>query len=246
MHYYLIHGIDPTRKPFMEDQFKLHGIEPEEVTWINYPNKNDYLPRGICIHPTLTKGQIACTYKHYLALKDIVEKDLEIAVIMEDNIQFRNNVPNAINRYLEEAPYDWDVIWDSNITAIHDFCSDSLFICRDRLIYGENISTFDEKGFHTFNYDTQEYLDFKESGKLLYKKDEARGGNFYIVNKRSAKLLYDIFLPFNNCSDHHYNDLIRKCNLNSYLVEPPNVDKIYRPSTWKDDVKPKKFIWSRK
>ena len=243
MHYYLIHGIDSTRKPFMENQFATFGIKSDEVVWINYPNKNDYLPPNICIHPTITKGQIACTYKHYLALKDIVEKDLEIAVIMEDNIQFRDNVPNAINKYLEEAD-NWDVIWDSNLIAIHDFCSDSLFHCRNPIIYNNEIATFDKNGFHTYNYDTQEYLDFKASGKLLYKKPQSIGANFYIVNKRSAKLLYDNFLPFNNCSDHHYNDLIKKYNLNSYIVAYPNVDKIYRPSSWKDE--PKKYIWNRK
>ena len=102
MHYYLIHGIDSTRKPFMENQFATFGIKSHEVVWINYPNKNDYLPPNICIHPTLVKGQIACTYKHYLALKDIVEKDLEIAVIMEDNIEFKGNVPSAINKYIND------------------------------------------------------------------------------------------------------------------------------------------------
>ena len=256
MHYYLIHGIDPTRKPFMENQFELYGIEPEEVTWMNYPNKNDYLPPNICIHTGLTKGQIACTYKHYLALKDIVEKDLEIAVIMEDNIQFVDNVPAAIKKYLQEVSHDWDIIWDSNINAIHDFCSDSLFHCRDPIIYKYEIATLDKNGFRTYNYDTQEYLDFKASGKLLYKKPQSMGANFYIVNERSAKLMYENFLPFNNCSDHHYNDLIKKYNLNSYIVTYPNVDKLYRESTWKDepitssalksDVKPKKYIWNRK
>lgn len=255
MHYYLIHGIDPIRKSFMEKQFQLHGIQPEEVTWINYPNKNDYITSGICIHPGLTKGQIACTYKHYLALKDIVEKDLEFGVIMEDNIQFVDNIPTAIKKYLEEAPDDWDIIWDSNINAIHEFCSDALFRCRDPIVYNnETIDKLDEKGYRTFNYDTQEYLDFKASGKLLYKKPQSMGANFYIVNKRSAKLMYENFLPFNNCSDHHYNDLIKKYNLNSYIVAYPNVDKLYRQSTWKDEPttdstlkdQPKKFIWNRK
>ena len=203
MHYYLIHGIDPTRKPFMENQFQLHGIERQEVTWINYPNKNDYITSGICIHPSLTKGQIACTYKHYLALKDIVEKDLEIAVIMEDNIEFKGNVPNAIDRYINDLPLDWDIVWDSDFLGIK--------------------------------------YDGEITNRSVYRNDSSKGANFYIVNKRSAKILYDNFLPFNNCSDHHYNDLIKRHKLICYWAEPSNVHKIYRPSTWKDE--PKKYLW---
>lgn len=243
--YYLIHGMDPFRKGFMESEFSKNGLRQDEVTWIYYPNKNDDFPPNICINPILKKGQIACTYKHYLALKDIVENKHEIAVIMEDNIQFKGHIPDAINRYLKEVPSGWDIIWDSNFVVDHDFCSDSLFFDGEkRSIYSEKMTTVHPNGFHTFNYDTQTYFDFKATNKILYKKDESRGANFYIVNKRSAKLLYDNFLPFSNCSDHHYNDLIKRHNLNSYWVEPPNVDKLQRYSTWKDNSLAK-YIWNR-
>ncbi len=114
MQYYLIHGIDSSRKPFMEDQFKKFGIPENHVTWINYPNKDDPLPTDLCTNKLLTKGQIACTYKHYLILKDIVEKQHQLAVIMEDNIEFRGNVPEALSRYLNDLPEDWDCVFDSD------------------------------------------------------------------------------------------------------------------------------------
>ena len=201
---YLIHGIDQTRRPFMENQFFMNGLESNNVKWITHPNKNDYLPPNICIHPTLTKGQISCTYKHYLALKDIVENGHEIAVIMEDNIEFKGNVPKALESYFKDVPDDWDIIWDSDFLGLK--------------------------------------YDGPMNEKTVYRKDSSKGANFYIVNKRSAKLLYDNFLPFNNCSDHHYNDLIAKHNLVCYWAEPSNVHKIPRPSTWKDE-KPKKYLW---
>ena len=50
MKYYLIHGIDSIRKPFMENQFQRFGIPAEDVTWITYPNKTDYLPYKPCIN----------------------------------------------------------------------------------------------------------------------------------------------------------------------------------------------------
>lgn len=112
IHYYLIHGIDSSRKPFMEHQFQQFGIT--DVTWINTPNKYDLLPDGICIKPDLPRGHIACTYKHYLILKDIVEKQRPLAVIIEDNIEFRGNVPEALSRYLKDLPDDWDCVFDSD------------------------------------------------------------------------------------------------------------------------------------
>jgi GR25 family glycosyltransferase involved in LPS biosynthesis len=204
MKFYLIHGIDSSRKPFMEDQFKRHGIPAEDVTWITYPNKQDYLLEDICVHPTLTKGQIACTYKHYLALHDIVNAEYELAVIMEDNIEFIGDVPSAIERYLKDLPENWDILFDSDFLNLTD--SGPLYGC-------------------------------------VQKTGKSKGANFLLVNRKSAKLLYDSFLPFNNCSDHHYNDLFYKLNMNVYWANTPNVHKLMRPSTWKDEPKKKTFIW---
>ena len=86
IHYYLIHGIDASRKPFMENQFRTFGIPENDVTWITYPNKNDPLPESVCSSTHLPRGMIAVTYKHYLALKDIVEKGYDYGVIMEDKV----------------------------------------------------------------------------------------------------------------------------------------------------------------
>lgn len=186
----------------MENQFKVHGIPADDVVWITTPNKKDPLPSEICIHPTLTKGQIACTYKHYLALKDIVKNHHQLAVIMEDNIEFRGNVPTAIERYLQDLPPDWDMVFDS----------DFLGLTSTGQVFGS-----------------------------VQKTGTSKGANFILVNLEAATDLVNYFLPFNNCSDHHYNDLIRNLGLDAYWALPPNVHKLMRPSTWKDD---KKFIWS--
>lgn len=207
MKYYLIHGIDPIRKPFMEDQFKRFGVT--DVTWINGPNKNDVLPNGICDNPTLPKGHVACTYKHYLILKDIVENQHPLAVIMEDNIEFRGNVPDAINRYLKDLPNDWDCVFDSD------------------------------------------YFDMKFEGEIrsdcsVYKTGTSKGAHFILLNLSSATKLYNSFLPFHEGSDHMYNQLFKKLNMNVYWAEPPNIHKIQRESTWLDDPPKKRFKWTRR
>lgn len=212
MHYYLIHALDYSRKYFMENQFQQFGIT--NVKWINYPNKSDDLP-DVC-SSNLPKGMISCTYKHYLALKDIVENGYDYAVIMEDNIEFRGNVPEALSRYLKDLPSDWDCVFDS-----------------------------DYYKFKYIESDTTNVSVYKKSNNITAQcNGSSKGAHFIFLNQKAAKKLYDNFLPFSNSSDHHYNELFRKLDMIVYWAEEPNVHKINRPSSWKRDVKiPKKFSW---
>ena len=117
MKYYLIHGVDTARKDFMLDQFAAHGIDNADVTWLCHPNKNeieDWMIPGYTTNPSLGKGQISCTIKHYLALKDIVEKGLPHAVILEDNVAFKGNVPERLEKYLEQLPDNWVPLFDGD------------------------------------------------------------------------------------------------------------------------------------
>ena len=204
--YYLIHGLDRRRKIFMEAQFRHHGIKKEDVTWVLRPNKDDLLPDGICKNPNLTLGQIAVTYKHYLILQDIVNTNTELAVVMEDNIEFLSNAPLMIERYLRELPEDWGCLFDGDIFNWRFIESP---VSPQKVVY-------------------------KKSNEVTSQCDGAsKGANFILLNQKSAKLLKENFLPFSYASDHVYNELIRKLNLNVYWAEPPNVHKIERKSTWR-------------
>lgn len=192
----------------MEQQFNMHGIN--NVTWINYPNKTDYIPPNVCINSTLPKGHISCTYKHYLILKDIVEKQHPLAVIMEDNICFIKNVPDTLEKYLKDLPEDWDCVFDSD------------------------------------------YLGMKYNGEItsdcsVYKTGKSKGAHFIFLNLKAATTIYNHFMPFHEGSDHMYNHIFKQNNMNVFWAEPPNVIKIQRQSTWRDDYPPKnKFSLLRK
>ena len=206
MKYYLIHGLDRKRRIFMEVQLRHSGILKNEVTWINHPNKDDPLPEGICSNPNLTLGQIAITYKHYLALKDIVENKYTSAVIMEDNIEFLSSVPAKINEYLSQLPEDWDLVFDSDFFGWRFIESQ---IKSEQLVYK------------------------KKREETSQCHGASKGAHFYLVNFKAAQKLLDQFIPFDNVSDHLLNDLIRKLELNTYWADPPNIHKIQRASTWR-------------
>ena len=98
---------------------------------------------------------------------------------MEDNIgEFFEPIIDRISKYLNELPEDWDVVYDS--------------------VWGD------------YNALGEEKIDKK---KLIYKKSNqitkdnrgkvishggTRAAQFYLLNYKSAKKLYDNFLPFNH------------------------------------------------
>ncbi len=196
----VIHGIDKSRKPRMLDEFQRNGIPNDDVTWIVYPNKDELTPELIRSVTTTTAactlryGQISCTYKHYLALQDIVRKQIPLALIIEDNIGFYNNVPQTIQQYLSQLPPDWDVLFDSDLLRYKEqpLKSNILVYPKSNDIGG---------GYH----------------------GGTRGVACYLINLKCATKLYENFIPFNNVSDFWMNELFRKLNIKSYWTQPTNV-----------------------
>ena len=194
--YYLIHGMDSSRKERMLSEFQHFGIDNNNVSWIVYPNKNDLsddLIKSITTNESrsfLSKGQISCTYKHYLALQDFIGSDSEYGVIMEDNMAFYSNVPERVERYLYELNTyypNWDIIFDLN----YNLPSKQIQVIENRFVYPSNYLT--------------------------------RCAQFYLFNKKCAKKLYENYLPMETVSDHWMNRLFERHDIQSFWVEPPNV-----------------------
>ena len=204
LNYYVIHGNIKSREIDVTAQFNKFGIHLSDVTWVRYPERNDPCLNNLCINPETTRGAICCTYKHYLVLKDIVEKNLDMAVVIEDNVSIYDNVPNALQRYLNNIPSDWDCIFDSDICGLH-FIEGPIYPLKS--IY-------------------------KKSNEVSAQcAGASRGCNFMIINKKAAEILYSNYMPIVNNADFQYNHLFRKCNLNSYWPEPVNAGHSGKAST---------------
>jgi GR25 family glycosyltransferase involved in LPS biosynthesis len=214
--YYLIHGVDKSRKQVMTNEFNKWGLNPNEVKWMEHPNK-DELTEELCDilivkGPSYSsgvfipenrmithKGLISCTYKHYLCLQDIIENNYEYGVIIEDNIHFINNIPNLINTYITQLNTiygDWDIVFDCN--------------CN----WGNYIESPIKPDIFVY----------PKSNEIT---NQCHGGtkaaSFYLIKNSCAKKLYQHYLPFNNSPDWWMNDLFRKLNVKSFWVEPSQV-----------------------
>ena len=222
VHHYIISGVDLTREPFLKEEFKRCGLNEKDITWMKGNNKDDLSDKlidMICTNKKLKKGQIACTFKHYLALKDMVEKQRLYAVIMEDDVEFTDNIPKKLQRYYYEISWnypDWNILFDGDINTY----------------YGEECE-YKEKTI------TKKKVIYPKSNKDKSYCDglagSTRGANYYLINLKTAKILLRHFLPFNNVVDHHYNKLFRKLEFEIYWSIPPFVHKMKRKSTLQYD-----------
>lgn len=224
MKMYLIHGVDKSREPRMINEFLKAGIDLSGVQWIRHPNKDelsDNLINAIILNdPTspikpwsyrinnIPKGIVSCTYKHYLALKDIVENRIQYGLIMEDNMQFINgiNIPERVKLYIDQLNTyypDWDVLFDLKNGPPSEY--NTYF--PDRHVYPRR---------HTHN-------NLWHGG--------ARCASFYIVNYNSALKLYNNYIPFNTAPDAWMCDLFRKLDMKIFWAEPNAVEPWQHVST---------------
>tara|TARA_A100000164_G_scaffold381889_1_gene436273 strand:+ start:398 stop:1135 length:738 start_codon:yes stop_codon:yes gene_type:complete len=217
--YYVIHNLEKSRYENITSLLKKYGVDIDDVNFINYPNKNeltyDIKKKVVQKNSKIKDGWISCSYKHYLALEMIVNNQDEFAVIMEDNIgDFFENIPARLNKYLEELPDNWDVVYDSvwgNYEAM-----DEERIKTNKLIYSKSNKT-------TTNID----------GKII-SHGGTRAAQFYFVNNKSAKKLYENFIPFNHSADMWMNDVLRKIDAKSFWSEPSLVVSKYNTKTSTD------------
>jgi GR25 family glycosyltransferase involved in LPS biosynthesis len=135
----------------------------------------------------------------------MVENNYEYGVIMEDNMMFLGNVPERVNTYIQQLNDiypEWDILFDNS----NGKCTEYDVVC-DRYVY-------------------------PKSNEITH---EGHGGTrcaqFYLINKKSAKKLFDNFLPFNHAPDWYMNDLFRKLSIKSFWADPPNVGIWHHTST---------------
>lgn len=219
--YYLIHGIDQQRGPRMKEEFVKWGLDNNKVKWILEPNKEQIcnnlrekllnskhstscgidFPAGC---PNIGNGKVSCTYKHYLCLKDMVENNYDYGVIMEDNQFFSGNIPETVNKYINQLNElykdNWDIIFDTKWKKYQEV---------NELQLKDGIFVYPK---------SNEITHYCHGGTRL--------AQFYILNQKCAKILYDKYIPFNNAPDWWMNDLFRENNIRSFWSEP-SISDVY-------------------
>jgi len=214
--FYIIHNLEKDRRENIEYLLSKYGVKTQDINFINHPNKDELTyeikEKAVMKKSNIKDGWISCSYKHYLALREIVQNKDKYAVIMEDNIgDFYEDIILRLEKYLEELPKDWDVIYDSVWGSYEDMNEEK--VSENKLVYKKSNDV-------TRN----------DSGKII-SHGGTRAAQFYLVNNVSAKKMYENFLPFNHSADMWMNEVLRKANLNSYWSEPSLVVSKYNTKT---------------
>ena len=223
--FFIIHNLDPKRKENILKQLRISNIPDKDIFFINHPNKNEltYEIKKVAVqkntrinNKVIKDGWISVSYKHYLALKEIVENKIEYSVIIEDNVgEFKSNIYERLEKYHSELPDDWSVVFES----------DQKYLDFEHTMESPVYS-------HKLLYKKSNEITYDESGKILL-HGGSRSAQFYYLNYQTAKKLYENYLPFNHAPDMWMNELFRKLNINSYWAEPTFIktEKNHKTST---------------
>ena len=223
--FYIIHNLEKKRKSNILRLLRESNISNNNINFINHPNKNEItyeikknaVQKNVRINNKVIKdGWIAVSYKHYLALEDIVKNQYPYAVIMEDNIgQIHGNIYERIGLYHKELPVDWNIVFESDQKYLNFDYTREGEVLKDKLIYKKN---------NEISYD--------DNGNILL-HGGSRSAQFYYLKLETAMKLYENYLPFNHAPDMWMNDLFRKLNINSFWAEPTFIttEKNHKTST---------------
>lgn len=129
MHIFIIHYkklID--RKKFILAQFEKHNITDYEFIEID---RDELYNHDISMFQNdYNNCQIAISLSHFYAYKQISEK-YENGLIFEDDVILSNNFTDILNKYINELPKDYDMLFIGNGCNLH--------IEEHKLIYNKNI-----------------------------------------------------------------------------------------------------------
>ena len=214
--FFVIHNLEKDRYDNLIKNFNEYGVNLEDVTFINHPNKNEltFEIKKIAVQKKskIRDGWISCSYKHYLALENIVNNKIQYSVIMEDNIgDFYENIPKRLNSYLKELPEDWGVVYDS-VWGEYSELNEEI-VTKNKLLYSKSNN-----------------ITRNDIGKII-SHGGTRAAQFYFLNYETAKLMYENFLPFNHSADMWMNEVLRKQNIKSFWSEPSLVTEKFNKKT---------------
>jgi len=95
----------PDRWKEAQKEFAKHSLNVERVSGIEGAKMNLDFP------PEIKEGAVGCALSQFFCIKYAKQLGLNSFLLLEDDIQFDENVNELINQYNEEVPSDWDMLY---------------------------------------------------------------------------------------------------------------------------------------
>jgi glycosyl transferase family 25 len=100
----------PDRLAFMRGQAERLDFEFERVAAVNGLDVPSWLSDEFAGPHSLFPGEVGCFASHLIAAKQIVSRDLDAAIVMEDDAVLPSDFMAIVENAVKVAPTGWDVI----------------------------------------------------------------------------------------------------------------------------------------
>lgn len=112
--FYINREVDEARRVAIRRYLRQAELPAEQVVGVeglSVPAQfRDYFFKGGKLHSQLKPGEVGCYASHLTAMQSIVERDLDYALILEDDAVFPANMREIIINVLDNLPADWDIV----------------------------------------------------------------------------------------------------------------------------------------
>lgn len=183
------------RDTLTEEQLKMYVYDEEKwmssnAVWHHYDSK----PRP------LTGPEVACTLTHIEIYKYIIENGIQKALILEDDVIFKQNFKEDFKATMDE------------ITSLND----EFDMCFLNDAFGWTINNYKENCGYIGSLNKNTFI----PGKHIYRMYGGRCSDSYIISNNAAKTLYDNIIPFCLPIDWAQTPIILTKDMKVYWSEP--------------------------
>ena len=95
----------PDRWKDAQKEFTKHSFNVERVPGVEGAKMNLDFP------PEIKEGAVGCALSQFFCIKYAKQLGLNSFLLLEDDIQFDENINELFNQYITEVPSDWDMLY---------------------------------------------------------------------------------------------------------------------------------------
>ncbi len=214
----------PDRRKYMEKQFDIYNIKYTRIQAIdgNKICSNSYINN----YKDLSPSEIGCTLSHLKAIKYAKSKNMKIALILEDDVDFclttiwQQKLVNLIN----SAPPNWGII--------------QLFTFKQKCKYDNKfyLHNTEDPCYSTAAYiiNTQGITDIiKHTGTQKYTMGKLINGNITPKDGRADRFIYDLTTtyyyatPLFTVNDENLSSTIHTSHSNQHIKRSNDILNLY-------------------
>lgn len=92
------------------DQFSIHNLEVSRFSGVDAKNIPEIMEK-VNRTPGLVFGDIGCGRSHRLIIEKAKKDNLDNVLILEDDVEFHDNLNEIFSESIQEVPDDWDILF---------------------------------------------------------------------------------------------------------------------------------------